>query len=224
MIVILKIIIIDEYLLSLQNRMKKTEAYKLLNCSNNDDLDEVISFYLFEIKSKYLQTFPPLKISNAHLLRLKKIHDAYILLSENSSVNKYESFELLEINQPLISFLSEYQNQISILRLKISRSVSPSEFMEVIEIVKQVQINLFIKLNSYLKGILRIKYPIKLSESINVFVLQKELLTIQLDDDKISEYIRKQIEEKEFDDFSEMTKSVINATQQIEFNGIRGEI
>ena len=63
-----------------------------------------------------------------------------------------------------------------------------------------------------------------MSEQIDVFKLQLELKALGLDHTKISEYIRAQINDLDFEEFAYVTIAVINAEKQMIFNELRREI
>ncbi len=205
--------------------MKESEAFHILKCSSIDEVEDAFEELLFNFKGKLLQIIPPLKILEATIKKIKRINEAYatfitpIHLGNNISI---------QLNGKLIlsEFLGDYQLKLAELKLQLSRSESGDLFLESVKLMIELQKQLFVRLTNCLEGesIDLDKFEIKLSENIDVFLIQKDLKELQQDDNKISEYIRNQIKELDNESMSYLTKSVLNSAKQIVFNGIRREI
>ena len=205
--------------------MTESEAFHILKCSSIDEVEDAFEELLFNFKGKLLQIIPPLKILQATIKKIERINEAYAKLASPIHLENNISIQL---NGELIlsDFLRNYQLKLAELKLQLSRSESGNLFLESIKLMIELQKQLFIKLSSCLKSesIDLDKFEIKLSENIDVFLIQKDLKELQLDDNKISEYIRTQIKELDNESMSYLTKSVLNSAKQIVFNGIRREI
>ena len=157
--------------------------------------------------------------------KMERINEAYNLIATTLPIqNKISSH--INDNLTWIDFLKGYQIKLAEIKLQLSSSENGELFLVSIRLLIDLQKQLYIKLTNCLGGELvdLTKFEIKLSENIDVFKIQKDLKELQLEDNKISEYIRKQINELDSKDMSYLVKSVLNSAKQIVFNGIRREI
>jgi len=205
--------------------MTEKEALHILKCNSIEEVEDAFEDLIFNFKGKLLQIIPPLKILKATIKKIERISEAYNVFVSTSDLKKRVSSQLSN-SLKLSDFLFAYQLKLAEIKLQLSSSESGESLVEAIELIIDLQERLFIKLANYLgsKKMDLDKFDIKLSENIDVFLIQDHLKELQLDDNKISEYIRKQINEFNIDDLSYLTKSVLNSAKQIEFNGIRREI
>lgn len=198
--------------------MTKKEALQILSCQHIDEARDAFEMLLFDFKSKFLQQIPPLKLIDASIKKIDRITIAFDYLV----ALKYH-FNPIDVNinwsDSLDITLTAYQTELTKIRLRISNSLNGEELILLLNSLKKLQSDLFLKLDLYGSDLKQ--YPIKLSDQINVFDLQTELKDMGIQDTKISEYIRAQIENNTFDKFSKLTKAVLNAKKQIEFNGLR---
>ena len=198
--------------------MTKKEALQILSCQHIDEARDAFEMLLFDFKSKFLQQIPPLKLIDASIKKIERITIAFDYLV----ALKYH-FNPIDVNinwsDSLDITLTAYQTELTKIRLRISNSLNGEELILLLNSLKKLQSDLFLKLDLYGSDLKQ--YPIKLSDQINVFDLQTELKDMGIQDTKISEYIRAQIENNTFDKFSKLTKAVLNAKKQIEFNGLR---
>jgi hypothetical protein len=205
--------------------MTESEALHILKCSSVDEVDDAFEELLFNFKGKILQVIPPLKILEATIKKIERINEAYNLIAPSLPIqNKISSH--INDNLTLIDFLKGYQIKLAEIKLQLSSSENGELFLVSIRLLMDLQKQLYIKLTNCLGGEIvdLTKFEIKLSENIDVFKIQKDLKELQLEDNKISEYIRKQINELDSKDMSYLVKSVLNSAKQIVFNGIRREI
>lgn len=205
--------------------MTESEALHILKCSSVDEVDDAFEELLFNFKGKVLQVIPPLKILEATIKKIERINEAYNLIAPSLPIqNKISSH--INDNLTLIDFLKGYQIKLAEIKLQLSSSENGELFLVSIRLLMDLQKQLYIKLTNCLGGEIvdLTKFEIKLSENIDVFKIQKDLKELQLEDNKISEYIRKQINELDSKDMSYLVKSVLNSAKQIVFNGIRREI
>jgi len=205
--------------------MTENEALHILKCNSIEEVEDAFEDLIFKFKGKLLQIIPPLKILKATIKKIERISEAYNVFVSTAHFKKSVSSQLSN-NLKLSEFLIGYQLKLAEIKLQLSSSESAELLIESIELIIDLQERLFIKLANYL-GTEKIdldKFDIKLSENVDVFIIQNHLKELQLDDNKISEYIRKQINELDSDDLSNLTKSILNSAKQIEFNGIRREI
>jgi hypothetical protein len=204
--------------------MTKHEAFQLLKCNYLDEVQDAYEDALFEFKSKFLQQIPPLKLIEAIKKKIIRVNAAYELFYPYFEKDEIEN-KKNEVND-LSLFLEKHQFRLSQLRLAITNSIKGWDLLNWITELADHQSNLFIKLSSYLvdKQSNLDAYPIKLSDEIDVFKLQLELKALQLDHTKISEYIRTQINDLDFEEFAYITQVVISAEKQIIFNELRREI
>lgn len=202
--------------------MIKSEAYQILKCEHFDDVQDAYENALFEYKSKFLQQIPPLKLIKAIQKKIERTNTAYYVFYPDSQQQQTEK-ESAVVDGDLVLFLERYQLILSQFRLKITNSNDGQTLVNWIRKLVNHQVKLFVKLSSNLKADLIDLdiYPIKLSDEINVYQLQVELKALQIDQTKISEYIRAQINELDFEEFAYLTKVVINAEKQMIFNELR---
>ena len=205
--------------------MNKNKAYQILNCEHFDDVQDAYLDKLFDFKSKFLQQIPPLKLIDAIELKISKINEAYSCFHNLEVVDNVKLIPM-KIDFKLKEFLDYYQKNLAQIRLEIANTNHGLELLDLINQLKTLQTNLFLKLSQYtdLSDAELEKYPIKLSQEIDVFAMQINLKHLNLEDAKISEYIRTQITDNNFELFSAITKAVINAKKQIKFNELRREI
>ena len=205
--------------------MTKSEALHVLKCSSIDEIDDAYEDLMFDFKGKVLQIIPPIKILIAIIKKVDRINIAYAFFGKQLSDTNRRSSDL-NLQLSLSVFLNNYQLELADAKLQLSKSQSGIMLNDSIGWIIDIQKNLFIKLESYLPDeIVNLdEFEIKLSENIDVFKIQNHLKELQLDDNKISEYIRKQIIELESTELSCLTKSILNSAKQIVFNGIRGEV
>jgi len=202
--------------------MTNKEALQILNCERVDEAKDAYELLLFDLKLKFLQQIPPLKLIDASIKKIERLNVAF-----NSLVNLEPHFVLTKINvnwsDSLDVALNGYQLSLTKIRLKIANTLNGLDLIEQLNLLKSLQIELFFKFDLYDSNFKSDpnQYPIKLSDEINVFNVQTELKELGIQDNKISEYIRAQIQNKKFDNFSTLTKAVINAKKQIEFNELR---
>lgn len=204
--------------------MVKEEAFNILKCEHLDGIQDAYDDALFEYKAKFLQQIPPLKLIEGIMKKIVRVNTAYhVFYPDDSSQDTNTS--IVEI-ETLDVFLQSYQTTLSTLRLSITNALSGDHLLEGINELILHQRNLFRLLSECLgEGKLDIdQYPIKLSEEIDVFKLQLELKALGLDHTKISEYIRAQINDLDFEEFAYVTQAVINAEKQMIFNGISREV
>jgi len=205
--------------------MTEKEALHILKCNSIEEVEDAFEDLIFNFKGKLLQIIPPLKILKATIKKIERINEAYNVFVSTTYFNNGVSNQLSNTLK-LSDFLIGYQLKLAEIKLQLSSSESGESLVESIELIIDLQERLFIKLANYL-GAEKIdldKFDIKLSEYIDVFLIQNHLKELQLDDNKISEYIRKQINELDIDELSNLTKSILNSAKQIEFNGIRREV
>jgi len=205
--------------------MTEKEALHILKCNSIEEVEDAFEDLIFNFKGKLLQVIPPLKILKATIKKIERINEAYNVFVSTTYFNNGVSNQLSNTLK-LSDFLIGYQLKLAEIKLQLSSSESGESLIESIELIIDLQERLFIKLANYL-GAEKIdldKFDIKLSEYIDVFLIQNHLKELQLDDNKISEYIRKQINELDIDELSNLTKSILNSAKQIEFNGIRREV
>lgn len=202
--------------------MNKKEALQILNCSQLDDVQDAYELILFGFKSKFLQQIPPLKLIESNIKKINRVTDAYVILTD------FKSDFIIEKNEinwkgTLKETLNDYQTVLTQLRLRITNSVNGYEVVDLLNELKNLQINLFLKLDFYGSNLNTDieEFPVKLSDEIGTFAIQTELKEMGIQDTEISEYIRAQITKGNFDNFSTLTKAIINAKKQIKFNGIR---
>lgn len=200
--------------------MTKIEALSILKCDDEQDVLDCYEMALFELKNKVLQQVPPIKILQSLIKKTERINQALGCFKNLPQSNKVPLLKDYESN--LTHNLVTYQSNISALRLAMTQSENG---LEVIQCFKQIinqQISLFKifgnciannEVNAFID-------QVKLSEEINVYAVQKELKTLLEDQKKISEYIRTELNTKEFVDFSELTKSVIKSKKHLDFNGL----
>lgn len=205
--------------------MTKTEALKILNCQEVGEVLDVYEERLFEFKSKVLQVIPPIKILKSILKKVQRITEAAALFLDFDKLNNEKEPEELNVNN-IELFLVGYQERLSIIRLVISNSTNGNEVVNQIEALRELQQDLIFKLANFdlVEGAKLEDWPVKLSAPFKVHDLQVELKENELKETEISEYIRGQIESVEFENFSELTLSVINAKKQIIFNELRREV
>ena len=205
--------------------MTKSEALNSLKCSSIEEVDDAFEDLIFKFKGKILQIIPPLKILKATLKKIDRINEAYRVFFEPIEIKNKITIEL-DTNLSLFDFLNDYQLKLAEVKLQLSSCETGDLLMESLELLIVLQQQLYLKLANYLsKEILDFdKFEIKLSENIDVFLIQNNLKELQLEDNKISEYIRKQINELDNREMSYLTKSILNSAKQIVFNGIRREI
>jgi len=208
--------------------MTKSEALDVLNCSIIDTVDDAYENLIFEFKGKLLQITPPIKVLESIIKKICRINEAYLTFSTEFSVYKKTQINIkkLDENLDLADFLSQFQLNMTVIKLSISNSYDGESLVKSIKLLIKLQEELYLKLAFYLesKKVDLKKYDIKLSEQIEVFTIQQELKELQLDEPRISEYIRKQIEELGIEKMSYTSKSILNSAKQIVFNGIRREI
>jgi hypothetical protein len=205
--------------------MTESEALHILKCNSIDEIDDSYEDILFDFKGKLVQIIPPIKILEATLKKVDRINIAYnTIVSSTSFLNKISSD--IEKSLPLIEFLKAYQVKLAEIKLQLSRTENGGLFLVSIRLIIDLQEQLYIKLTDYIEGekVDLTRFDIKLSENIDVFKIQNHLKDLQLEDNKLSEYIRKQINELDSEDMSYLSKSVLNSAKQIVFNGIRREI
>lgn len=201
--------------------MTNKEAFEILKCDELNDVQDAYEVALFAFKPKFLQQIPPIKITRAIQKKIERVNSAYYFFypSSNSETIEVEDILLADLG----SFLENHQLILSQLRLKITNSSNGESLLNLTSEFINHQIKLFIKLSTYLKNdkIDLDNYPIKLSEEINIYKLQVELKALQIGDTQISEYIRNQIENLNFEEFAYITQVVMNAEKQIIFNELR---
>jgi hypothetical protein len=205
--------------------MTENEALHILKCSSVDEVDDAFEEMMFNFKGKLLQVIPPLKILEATIKKVERINEAHKTLSPSDVIKNDISIDL-DRRLSLLDFLKEYQLKLAEIKLQLSCTENGELFLQSISLLIDIQTKLYIKLADYLvdKDVDLTQFNIKLSENIDVFKIQNHLKDLQLEDNKISEYIRKQINEFNYDDMMYLSQSVLNSAKQIVFNGIRREI
>lgn len=205
--------------------MTEAEALHILKCHSIDEVQDAFEELLFNFKGKLLQVIPPLKILEATIKKVERINTAHQTIVATESIKNDISIDI-DIHLPLEKFLKTYQIKWSEVKLQLSSTENGKLFVLSIGLMVDLQKQLYLKLNSYIENdeVNLSDFDIKLSETIDVFKIQNHLKDLQLEDNKISEYIRKQINELNTEEMSYLSKSVLNSAKQIVFNGIRREI
>ena len=205
--------------------MTKNEALKILNCTEAEEVIDIYDERLFELKSKFLQVIPPIKIIHSIVKKIKRITEAANVFIDLEKLVVYDTF--LDLNQmSLDDFLDFYQAELAKIRLRISNTSNGYGFLNEVSVIESLQKELIFKLAKFDLPIDQYieRWPIKLSTPFKVYDLQVELKENQLKETEISEYIRGQIANDNFEKFTELTLAVINAKKQIVFNGLTREI
>lgn len=203
--------------------MTKNEAFLALNITDESELAEASEMALFQLKSKYLQQVPPLKLIDSQLKRIKKVRDAVDFFEP--SVHPQIKFKLDYLNPKglLEDELKWYQNNISTIRLQIANAQLADDLLFWVEQLKNLQIHLFKVLSDvYLIEISDLnELDVKISDPMDVYQIQKELSTLLLSKTEIKQYICTQLSDGLQSDFSPLVKSVIQAQKQLQNYGIR---
>lgn len=203
--------------------MTKNEAFLALNITDESELAEASEMALFQLKSKYLQQVPPLKLIDSQLKRIKKVRDAVDFFEP--SVHSQIKFKLDYLNPKglLEDELKWYQNNISTIRLQIANAQLADDLLFWVEQLKNLQIHLFKVLSDvYLIEISDLnELDVKISDPMDVYQIQKELSTLLLSKTEIKQYICTQLSDGLQSDFSPLVKSVIQAQKQLQNYGIR---
>ena len=202
--------------------MNKQEALSILNCtqySDNTELETEFNLKVFELKQKFLMVIPPLKIMQSlikRLERLQKVNQVLNLVSE--SKNRTE-INIEFNNTSLVEFLKTYHQYLSQLKLNISNNIHPQTIIRQIHQLIDLQTQLFLKLSGYgnFKPNTSELEDVKLSETINTFELEQEILFLSIPDSKLSEYISQKKD-------TYFYKCILMAKKQIEYNGLRRKI
>mgnify|MGYP000073638465 CR=1 FL=1 len=205
--------------------MTEHEALHILKCDSIEDVEDSFETLLFNFKGKLLQIIPPIKILEATIKKIDRISEAYSFF-EFSKFEEDTVFNTLNQHLDLSQFLETYQMELARIKLVLASSESGNSLTSSIKQIVKLQEQLFLKLTTYVNvdQVDLSVFDIKISENIDVFIIQNQLKELQLEDTKISEYIRKQINELDTESISSLTRSVLNSAKQIKFNGIRREV
>lgn len=205
--------------------MTEHEALHILKCDSIEDVEDSFETLLFNFKGKLLQIIPPIKILEATIKKIDRISEAYSFF-EFSKFEEDTVFNSLNKHLDLSQFLETYQMELARIKLVLASSESGNSLTSSIKQIVKLQEQLFLKLSTYVNvdQVDLSVYDIKISENIDVFIIQNQLKELQLEDTKISEYIRRQINELDTESVSSLTRSVLNSAKQIKFNGIRREV
>jgi hypothetical protein len=201
--------------------MTKNEALSILKCETDDEVHDAFELALFDLKNKVLQQVPPLKLIRSIINKVERINNAYSLFDIESN-NSLDVRVPQILNDNLVKSLKTYQDVLSGLRLDLTKCFSGVGVVELLNSVHELQSLLFIMLEKYCPdSIDKVVFEsVKLSDSINVFMMQQELSNLDIDDNEISEYIRVEIGKHDFESCSELTKSIVKAKKQVDFNGL----
>jgi len=202
--------------------MKKTEALSVINCNNDctiEDIEDSFELSIFALKKKFIERFPPIKIMLStieRLKRLKKVKNT-LQISIPISTIKFISLKFKDIS--LNKFLKQYQIEANSIKLNIANVYEPTLFIEQIKLLIKLHQILFFKLVDIAQYAPKDDEltPIKLSEQIDIYKLNKELLILNKEDNKLSEYISNV-------KTSYFYTCVLIAHKQIKYNGLRREI
>ncbi len=201
--------------------MDKQEALSVLNCtqnSNETELKTEFDLKVFELKQKLLMVIPPIKIMKSLIKRLERLQEVNQSLNlVNQSKNTIVPLSLNKLNSiSLVEFLKTYHYYLSQLKLNISNHQHPQIIINYIHQLINLQSKLFLKLSDY--GGFKLNASelkdVKLSEAINTFELEQEILFLSLPDSKLSEYISQKKD-------TYFYKCILIAKKQIEYNGLR---
>ncbi|MGV6860456.1 MAG: hypothetical protein ACWA41_01725 [Putridiphycobacter sp.] len=194
--------------------MNQSEALSILDCDLGEDIYFAYEEKIFEYKQKFLQTIPPIKIMQAiqkKILRLNKALDFFGLKPDNY----YTPKPTAELNEKvsILNFLSDYQTNLAVIKLNLANITDGESLISLVDDLINLQKILFFKLSSVLSSSDEILKSIstKISDSIDVYRLQKELKEMNIDEPKLSEYIRKQ-------NNSYWLVAIANANKQIEYH------
>ena len=103
--------------------MTNKEALQILNCERVDEAKDAYELLLFDLKLKFLQQIPPLKLIDASIKKIERLNVAF-----NSLVNLEPHFVLTKINvnwsDSLDVALNGYQLSLTKIRLKIANTLN----------------------------------------------------------------------------------------------------
>jgi hypothetical protein len=198
--------------------MTKKEALSLLNSTTLEDALENYELLIFEQKNKLLLKIPPIKILNAINDRIKKYGEALKILQIDIADDFIEKKlkRSIKSSSHILNLLKNYQENISAIKLNIANLTDSEKLSNQISLLINSQAQLFLYLSSLSDLSINAvdSENLKLSEEIDVFKLQQEIIKNELDTTDINDYISSRKE-------SYLYKSIILAKKQIEYNGLR---
>jgi hypothetical protein len=198
--------------------MTKKEALSLLNSTTLEDALENYELLIFEQKNKLLLKIPPIKILNAINARIKKYGEALKILHIDNADDFIEKKlkRSIKSSSHILNHLKNYQENISAIKLNIANLTDSEKLSNQISLLINSQAQLFLYLSSLSDLSINAvdSENLKLSEEIDVFKLQQEIIKNELDTTDINDYISSRKE-------SYLYKSIILAKKQIEYNGLR---
>jgi len=199
--------------------MTKLEALSIINCDEILEATDAFDFEVFELKKKFLMVLPPIKIMQSLIKRFERLQLVYETLNINLNPIKIEEVNLNFSRLKLSDFLTEYHKALSKLKLNISKSNHPKIIIRQINQLIDLQTNLYFKLADIVKiNPNSAEYDaIKLSEPIDTFKLQQEIMKLTLKKIELSDYISKKKD-------AYIYKCILIANKQIEYNGLGREI
>ena len=174
--------------------ISKTEALAILKIQSTDEAVDAYEELLFGWKQKYLSVIPPVKIIEAHLKKINRLNIAAEHFFELDEPLNYAE-EVLDLSTDLINYLKAYQSVVMKLKYNISACQSGIVLMQLLNILIKVQSQLVNKLAHYCPEIQDSDLElIKISSQSDFYQIQKELLTKEIYETEIINYLRTELE------------------------------
>jgi len=199
--------------------MNKQEALSVINCDDIAEAKDAFEFKVFELKKKFLLALPPIKIMKSLINRFQRLQLVNESLNIYDNQIKFDEIEIIYNHLSMIDFLTDYHQALSQYKLNISKSNHPKTIIQQIDGLINLQTNLYYILSDFIKINPEISEidTIKLSEPIETFRLQQEIINLTLNEKELSDYISKKKD-------SYIYKCILIANKQIKYNGLRREI
>lgn len=199
--------------------MNKQEALSVINCNNIAEAKDAFEFEIFELKKKFLLVLPPIKIMKSLINRFKRLQLVNETLNIDNNQIELDEIGIIYNHLSMVDFLTEYHQALSQYKLNISKSNHPKTIIQQIDGLIDLQTRLYFKLSDSLNISPEIAEfdDIKLSEPIETFRLEQEIMNLTLNEKELSDYISKKKD-------SYIYKCILIANKQIKYNGLRREI
>ncbi len=199
--------------------MTKQEALSIINCDDINEVKDAFEFEVFDLKKKLLMVVPPIKIMQSLIKRFERLNEVSVTLNLQTEQTQQKEINLGFNDLSIIDFLTQYDIELTKIKLNISNNHHPKAIIEQIIQMINIQKMLYFKVSDF--GNFKVNLAefehVKLSEPIDTFKLQQEIINLSPNKNELSEYISKKKELYTY-------KCIIISKKQIDYNGFRREI
>ena len=176
----------------------KTEALNILKANSEETVSDQYEQLIFDWKQKYLREIPPVAIIKAHQNKITRLNEAMLTFGFAFKQQAHAGIVLAD-TATSIDLLKNYQSTLMPIKLGIANATNGVILIQFLNDLVKLEEHLLYNLSVYGKDLAFSDWSlVKLSQSISVFDIQKEILDKGLHESEIMDYLRNEIKNNTF--------------------------